>query len=223
MAIDPQWIIGAVIVAAVLVVALLFMRGARKSRSAALQDKFGREYDHAVRQSGSRSKAESDLIARAEEVKSFDIQPLSAADRERFQSDWQRIERHFLERPAMAVAEADELVADIMRVQGYPMGDFDKHAAHLSVTHPRVVEHYRAGHKVMTGAPGSASTEDMRQSMLHYRELYSELVSQAVGPRDMERDLPRQNEVITSPAPRRDRDGDRRDQGVKGDDLFRRR
>jgi hypothetical protein len=80
---------------------------------------------------------------------------------------------------------------------GYPMGDFEKHAAHLSVTHPRVVEHYRAGHRVITGTPGSASTEDLRQAMLHYRALFEDLIGER-GDRDVVGDVPRANEVVTS-------------------------
>lgn len=221
MAIDPQWIIFAVVAVAVLVAVLLIARGARRSRSESLREKFGREYDHAVTEKGSRKRAESELLARTEEVKSFDIRPLNAAERNRYQDEWKRVETHFVERPAMAVAEADELVADIMRTMGYPIGDFDRHAAHLSVTHPRVVDHYRAGHKVMTGAPGSATTEDMRQSMLHYRALFSELVAETGTGRDVERDMPRENEVAAAPpAVRPDLRDDRRD-GIRGDDLFR--
>lgn len=202
--IDPRVIWIAVAVAAVLLVAILIARGARKSRSAALREKFGPEYEHTVRDVGNRKRAENALLARAEEVKQFEIRPLSAADRTRYTGEWARIERHFVERPAMAVAEADELVADVMRMMGYPMGDFEKHAAHLSVTHPRVVEHYRAGHRVMTGAPGSATTEDMRQSMLHYRALFEELIGERAT--DVAREMPRANEVDLSHAGARDRD-----------------
>lgn len=201
LAIDPMWIWIAVGVVVVLAVVMLLSRGARKSRSAALRDQYGTEYDHAVRNAGNRKRAEHDLITRAEEVKRYDIHPLSAADRDRFRADWQRIEMRFVERPTTAVAEADELVADIMRVQGYPTGDFEKHAAQLSVNHPRVVEHYRAGHKVMGGAPGSASTEDLRQALLHYRALFDELIGKGAGSAvasDVARDIPRENEVLVA-------------------------
>jgi hypothetical protein len=83
-----------------------------------------------------------------------------------------------------------------MRTRGYPMGDFDRHAADLSVTHPRIVDHYRSGHKVITGAPGSASTEDLRQAMLHYRSLFDELIDDRVG-NDVVTDVPRVNEAET--------------------------
>ena len=200
MNIDPLWIWIALGVVAVLVVAMLFSRGARHSRSESLKQKFGGEYDHAVQEAGSRKRAERDLIARKEEVDRFDIRPLSASERERYRGDWQRVERHFLERPTTAVVEADEIVADIMRVQGYPMGDLEKHAAHLSVTHPRIVEHYRAGHNAISGPAGSASTEDLRQAMLHYRALFDELIGDRTSG-DFERDVPRQNEVITAKPP----------------------
>jgi len=194
LAIDPLWIWVALGVVALLVVAGLVARGSRRARTESLREKFGNEYDHAVQEHGSRKRAEQDLMDRAEKVKKYDIVPLQATDRERFRRDWQKVEQHFLERPTTAVVEADELVADIMRARGYPMGDFDRHAADLSVTHPRIVAHYRSGHEVIGGAPGSTSTEELRQAMLHYRALFDELIDDRVG-NDVVSDLPRANEV----------------------------
>jgi hypothetical protein len=203
--IDPTWIWIAVGVLALLVVAGLISRGARRSRTDSLREKFGNEYDHAVQSAGNRKRAERELVTRVQEVEKHEIRSLTAAEQERYRGDWQRVEKHFIERPTTAVVEADELVADVMRVQGYPMGDFEKHAAHLSVNHPRIVEHYRAGHKAMEGAPGSASTEDLRQAMLHYRALFEELAGTArvadaprtadVTRSDVVADVPRANEV----------------------------
>ncbi|HKR64671.1 MAG TPA: hypothetical protein VJZ00_13145 [Thermoanaerobaculia bacterium] len=195
MAIDPVWIYVALGAVAVLVVVGLIARGSRRARTEALRSKFGSEYDHAVSEVGSRKRAEEELVARSREVERYEIRPLNAAERDRYRGDWKTVERRFVERPTTAVVEADELIADIMRVQGYPMGDFDKHAAHLSVKHPRIVEHYRAGHRVITGAPGSASTEDLRQAMLHYRALFEELIGDRM---DTERAVPRASEVITA-------------------------
>ncbi|HJQ36548.1 MAG TPA: hypothetical protein VKB93_05375 [Thermoanaerobaculia bacterium] len=193
MAIDPLYIWIAVGAIGFLIVAGLFARGSRRSRTAALRDKFGREYEHTVKSAGSRTRAERELVARAQEVEQFEIRPLNASERDRYRNDWKRVEQRFVERPTTAVVEADELVAEIMRVQGYPMGDFEKHAAHLSVKHPRVIEHFRAGHRVIGAAPGSSSTEDLRQAMLHYRALFEELIGG-----DVPRDLPRENEVRTT-------------------------
>lgn len=192
--IDPVWIWVALGVVALLAVVGLIARGARRSRTESLRDKFGSEYDHAVESAGNRKRAEAELLARADEVKKYNIVPLTAGDRDRFRNDWQRVEQHFIERPTTAVVEADELVADIMRVRGYPMGDFEKHAADLSVTHPSVIQHYRAGHRVITGSPGNASTEDLRQAMLHYRALFDELIDDRIG-NDVATDVPRVNEV----------------------------
>ncbi|HEX8253160.1 MAG TPA: hypothetical protein VF846_08445 [Thermoanaerobaculia bacterium] len=210
--IDPMVIWIALGVLALIIVAALISRGARRSRSESLRAKFGNEYDHAVQSAGNRKAAERELATRVQEVEKHDIRPLSAAEQERYRGDWQRVEKHFIERPTTAVVEADELVADIMRVQGYPVGDFEKHAAHLSVTHPRVVEHYRAGHKVMEGAPGSASTEDLRQAMLHYRALFEQLsgtgsnAARATASRadDVPAAVPHANEVPRANAANRD-------------------
>jgi len=90
------------------------------------------------------------------------------------------------------------------------MGDFDRHAADLSVTHPRIIDHYRAGHQAITGAPGSASTEDLRQAMLHYRALFDELIDDRIGNDVVVNDVPRANEVEAirreSVLPREDED-----------------
>jgi hypothetical protein len=198
MQIDPMWIYVALGAVAVLVVIGLIARGSRRSRTGALRSKFGTEYDHAVHEAGSRKRAEQELVSRTREVEQFEIRPLTASERDRYRADWKTIERHFVERPTAAVVEADELVGDIMRVQGYPVGDFEKHAAHLSVRHPRIVEHYRSGHRVIGGAAGSASTEDLRQAMLHYRALFEELIGDRVS--DVEAAVPRANEVVTREA-----------------------
>ena len=212
LAIDPLWIWIALGVLALLIVVGLVARGARRSRSESLREQYGSEYDHALSTHGNRKKAERDLVERAEQVKKYNIVPLQANDRERFRRDWQKVEAHFLERPTTAVVEADELIADIMRTRGYPMGDFERHAADLSVTHPRITDHYRAGHKVITESPGSASTEDLRQAMLHYRALFDELIDDRIG-NDVVSDVPRANEV----------DAARRDAAVRRDEDVRTR
>jgi len=210
MSMNPQWIWIALGAIALLIVVGLVSFGARRTRTSSLREKFGSEYDRALHEKGSRVSAESELLARKEQVKGFDIHPLTAAQYSQSVKDWARIEQRFFERPTTAVAEADELVAEIMRMRGYPMGDFEKHAAHLSVTHPRVVEHYRAGHRIITVTPATASTEDLRQAMLHYRALFEELTGGAVAG-DIALELPRASEISapraeTTSAPRRDED-----------------
>lgn len=187
MNVNPQWIWIAAAAVAVLVIIGLIAAGARRSRSAALRDHFGREYERTVEATGSKTRAEHELAARAEEVKQFDIRPLTAAERDNYRDEWRRIEARFVDRPTTAVVEADELVTDVMRTRGYPMADFEKHAALLSVKHPKVVEHFRAGHEIIDRhGRGDASTEDLRQAVLHYRTLFEELVNDGA---DVERPI----------------------------------
>ena len=174
---NPQLIMFLAGIAVVVIIGIVLWAVARRSRTDKLREHFGSEYDRAVEKTGSRTAAEEGLIARAEEVKSFDIRPLTLAERDRFAADWKKIEAHFVERPATAVVEADELVELVMRTRGYPMADFEKHAELLSVKHPRVVEHYRAGHAIIERhGRSAASTEDLRQAMLHYRALFEDLI-----------------------------------------------
>ena len=196
MNINPQWIWIAVAVAAVLVAILAISAGARRARSARLREHFGSEYEREVQAAGSRTRAEEALAARAEEVKGFDIRPLSAAERDRYRDEWSRIEAKFVERPTTAVVEADELIGSVMRACGYPIGDFERHAEHLSVKHPRVVEHYRKGHAAITSQGGQISTEGLRQAMLNYRELFDELVNEGI---DVQREIPTAHEVTPRP------------------------
>jgi hypothetical protein len=76
------------------------------------------------------------------------------------------------------VTDADQLLGDVMSTRGYPVGDFEQRAADISVDHPLVLENYRAAHKsaLLLQTQGKASTEDLRQAMIHYRTLFEELV-----------------------------------------------
>ena len=173
---NPQVLMFAIGLAVVVIIAIALAVAARRTKSQQLREHFGTEYDRTVRQTGSRTAAEDALVARAEEAKTFDIRALTPAERDRFIADWKKIETQFVERPATAVVEADELITSVMRTRGYPMADFEKYAELLSVKHPRVVEHYRAGHTIIDRHGRSAvSTEDLRQAMLHYRALFEDL------------------------------------------------
>ena len=81
---------------------------------------------------------------------------------------------------------------------GYPIADFVQHATHLSVEHPRVVEHYRAGHAAIVS--GKSSTEDLRQAMMHYGSLFQELVGS--GGSDVAQEIVPKSEVASPPRER---------------------
>ncbi len=75
------------------------------------------------------------------------------------------------------MVEADRLVYDVMAKRGYPMGDFERRAADISVDHPAVVANYRAARAIaLRDERGEASTEELRKAVVHYRALFQELL-----------------------------------------------
>jgi hypothetical protein len=169
-------IICSVIVIAIAAIAT--MSFLRKRRSEKLRTRFGNaEYDRAVQQGESRRLAEVGLTKRTDRVESFHIQPLGAGDRARFVESWGKVQARFVDSPGGAVTEADQLLGDVMATRGYPVSDFEQRAADISVDHPLVLENYRSAHGIAVRfKSGQASTEELRQAMIHYRTLFDELV-----------------------------------------------
>ena len=89
----------------------------------------------------------------------------------------QEVQARFVDDPRGAVTVADSLVTDVMQLRGYPIGQFEQRAADLSVDYPMIVDNYRAAHDIaLRHSAGKASTEDLRQAMVHYRALFQELL-----------------------------------------------
>lgn len=167
----------AIIVAIIVVVIGLVVFYLQRRHSERLRQHFGPEYDRAVAERGGRRHGEAVLEQRTERVKKFHIRPLAEEDKARFTEQWDRVQAHFVDAPAGAVAEADQLLGDIMATCGYPMGDFEQRAADISVDHPVVTQNYRSAHEIaLRQARGQASTEDLRRAMIHYRALFDDLV-----------------------------------------------
>ena len=152
----------------------------RKRRTERLRSKFGgAEYARAVKEDGNRRHAEAGLKERAERVEGFHVRPLAPGDRTRFVESWRQIQARFVDGPAGAVTEADQLLGDVMSTRGYPVSDFEQRAADISVDHPQVMENYRTAHEIaLRQTKGQAGTEDLRQAMIHYRTLFEELISE---------------------------------------------
>jgi hypothetical protein len=149
----------------------------RKRRSEELRQRFGPEYDHTVEQIGDQRQAEAELAARQKRVERLNIRPLEPAERDRFIAAWRSTQARFVDEPTAAIAEADRLVAEVMRARGYPVGDFEQRAADISVDHPIVLENYRAARRIaLANDRGQADTEDLRQAMVHYRALFEDLL-----------------------------------------------
>jgi hypothetical protein len=168
----------AIIAAAALLIAVAIIAWAvSRRRTERLRAQFGPEYDRIVAQVGGRSKAEARLTERSERVHKLAIRPLTSAERDRFADEWSRVQTHFVDAPAGAVAEADQLLGDVLAICGYPVCDFEQRAADISVDHSVVTHNYRAAHNIaLRHASGQASTEELRRAMIHYRTLFDELV-----------------------------------------------
>jgi hypothetical protein len=168
------------IVIAVAAIAWVFMQ--RQRRSQRLQQRFGPEYGRTVKEMGGQTKAEAELKQREDRVARLNITPLAPADAARFAEAWNSLQGRFIDNPKGVVAEADRLVRDLMMKRGYPMGDFERRAADISVHHPDVVATYRSAQVIAArDARGEADTEELRRAVVHYRTLFDELleVSQA--------------------------------------------
>jgi hypothetical protein len=165
----------------VIILLLLVAAGAyfvgRGRRSKQLQEQFGPEYQRTVTETGDRRRAERDLAERQRRHEALNIRPLDSARRERFAESWRTTQARFVDAPSEAIGEADRLVQEVMQERGYPVQDFDQRASDISVDHPGVVREYRAAHAIsLENERGNASTEDLRQALVHYRSLFEELL-----------------------------------------------
>jgi len=167
------------VVGAVILVVLLLgvMMMTRKRQSQDLQKRFGPEYEHTVDTYGDKKRAESELAARAKRVEKLELRPLTPEETRNFSGQWKETQKRFVDAPEQALGDAARLVKEVMTARGYPMGNFEQRAADISVDHAEVVSNYRAAREIeLARKEGHASTEDMRQAMVHYRALFNELL-----------------------------------------------
>lgn len=170
-------IIAIVAIVIVMAVIAIIWVGMRERRTHRLQEQFGAEYDEAVGHAGSRRSAESDLEARQKRVEKLNIVEVPPDEAAQFSDEWQGVQARFVDRPSEAITEAEALVTRVMGRRGYPVADFDQRAADISVDHPQVVSEYREARAIaVANANGEADTEALREAMLHYRALFTELL-----------------------------------------------
>jgi hypothetical protein len=169
-------VLAVMVIAAVVAIALLM----KTKRSRHLKTRFGPEYNRALESTGNNKRvAEAKLEKLEKRVHSFNLIPLMPEARSEFTAEWKKIQSQFVDDPKVALAEADQLIQKMMTARGYPTAEFEQRAADISVDHPLVVEHYRAGHEIaLRHAQGRATTEDMRQAMIHYRNLFTDLAGE---------------------------------------------
>jgi hypothetical protein len=165
------------IVVVVIIVAALIAVASLAARRRRLQQRFGPEYNRVVEDSDSKLKAEAELAGREKRVRQFDIRPLGAAARDSYARQWTAIQEQFVDSPANAVTGAQSLITSVMKDRGYPTEDADQIMADLSVEHASTIEQFRTAQELSgRAAGGTASTEDLRLAMVHYRALFRDLL-----------------------------------------------
>jgi hypothetical protein len=171
------WIWVPIAVAIVVVLLLVAFAVRKRQQDKAVQKQFGPEYERTVAETGSHRQAVSELRERAERRQQLEIRPLDPAAAHGYDQSWQGAQSAFVDYPGEAIRRADSLIAQVMQKRGYPVEDFEQRAADISVDHPAVVDNYRAAHAIaLANAEGNATTEDLRQAMVHYRALFEELL-----------------------------------------------
>jgi len=166
-----------IIIVLVIVAAILF--AVRASRRKQLQKTFGPEYDRVVADADSRTEAERELRDREKRHAELELKPLSAESKAKYSVAWEEVQIQFVDAPETAVSTADELTTRLIAERGYPTGGYDDQLATLSVEHARTLEHYRDAHAISERSKGGeASTEDLRQALVHYRALFADLLGE---------------------------------------------
>jgi hypothetical protein len=176
-------IIGVVVaVLAALVILAILLRPAMQRKK--LRDRFGPEYDRVVTESESRSAAEKELAEREHRHSEFDLKPLSSTAQDSYRRHWATVQAKFVDAPESAISDADRLVTDLMAERGYPTEGYEAQLSVLSVEHAKTLEHYRKAHDISERQEiGEASTEDLRTAMVHYRELFTDLLERGAESR----------------------------------------
>jgi hypothetical protein len=173
-------IVVSVLTVVIIMAAVLIMRNVRQSKVLRLQ--FGSEYGHAVEKHGTRRRAERELHRRQNRVAEMNIRPLTPAAREVYRTEWARVQERFVDTPEDALSDADRLVWRVMTDRGYETRKFQQRVADLSVEHAPVLDHYRKAHGISVRAGRQeASTEELRQAMVHYRILFEDLLADSTS------------------------------------------
>ena len=167
----------AIVVIVVVVVLFLAVGAVFLFRRRSLRARFGPEYDRVVSEQDSRGAGARELRERERRHAELDLRPLDPSSRERYAAAWEEIQVRFIDAPDQAAGKADALVTELIAERGYPTGEFDQRVADLSVEHGRPLDHYRAAHDIhQANERGEATTEQLRQALVHYRALFTDLL-----------------------------------------------
>jgi hypothetical protein len=192
------------IVIAVIVVVAIAVVASTEMRRARLRRQFGPEYDRLVeKHGGNKRKADAELADRERRVRGLSLRELTPEQQARYSGDWAAVQERFVDSPAEAVGAAHTLIWNVMRDRGYPADDRSASMDALAVHHGRAFEGYR---KVQAVPADSASTEQLRESMIHYRALFEDLTGLREGQAGPQRDRVAEIRDGSAGAPAADRE-----------------
>lgn len=171
----------AIIVILITILVIIVVSLGATTRRRRLQERFGPEYERVLGERQSRRTAEAELAARERRVRKLRLRDLTADARGTYAGQWIEVQERFVDEPSGAIADAQALVETVMRERGYPASEYQQTIADLSVAHARTLDHFRAAHEISARAVvGIVATEELRIALLHYRELFSELLGVAI-------------------------------------------
>jgi hypothetical protein len=171
----PVGAIIAVVIVFILVAAAAALAGSQVLRMARLRHQFGPEYNRLVREVGTR-RAQAELADRRRRVAGLGLRPLTAEQRARYSGEWKAAQERFVDSPSQSVEAASQLVSAVATDRGYQVGDQTQLVKDLSVHHARCLDSYRRARKA-TEQAATTQTEELRQALLGYRELFADLVA----------------------------------------------
>jgi hypothetical protein len=151
------------------------------ARGKGRQRRFGPEFHRTIALLGNRGPAEDAPRCLERSRARLLTRPLSLAEQDRFAHAWRGDQARFVDRPAAALERAEQLLTDLMRARGYPVNDFEQRTAAVAVDYPAAVQRYRLAHRqYVLSHRGEASAAELRTAMVHYRELFEELLNRQV-------------------------------------------
>lgn len=184
------WLIIALVVVGVIALMAFAWQQMRRERSERLRGRFGSEYDRTMERTGDRATAESELEGRRRRVERLKLHDIAPQERQRLQNEWEHAQSRFVDEPREAIDDAERLVEQAMHARGYPVGgDFDRRYEDLSVEYADVLDNYRHARDISYRRHdgGKTTTEDLRDAMVCYRDLFRELVNTPQSPPSMGR------------------------------------
>ena len=105
------------------------------------------------------------------------LRPLDPGSADHYRLEWERVQSSFVDRPALALHEADTLITSVMAERGYPVDSFDEQAGPAPAGRSATVQRYLDAHRVHLRANSSeTSTDELRHAFVQYRDLFDQLL-----------------------------------------------